>query len=76
MKTVLKVLLALASLFLIVSVMFQQGESNGLAAMGAGSDSLFGGKKKSTGYDAKLSKITVISAVLFLIVNLALVVIM
>ena len=76
MKTVLMVLLALASLILIVSVMFQQGESNGLAAMGAGSDSLFGGKKKSTGYDAKLSKITIISAVLFLIVNLALVVIM
>jgi len=76
MKTVLMVLLALASLILIVSVMFQQGESNGLAAMGASSDSLFGGKKKSTGYDAKLSKITIISAVLFLIVNLALVVIM
>ena len=76
MKTVLMVLLALISVVLIVSVMFQQGESNGLAAMGGGSDSLFGGKKKSTGYDAKLSKLTVIAAVVFLVVNLALVVIM
>ncbi len=76
MKTVLMVLLAVVSVVLIVSVMFQQGESNGLAAMGAGSDSLFGGKKKSTGYDAKLSKLTVIAAVVFLVVNLALVVIM
>ena len=76
MKTVLMVLLALASVILIVSVMFQQGESNGLAAIGGNSDSLFGGKKKSTGNDAKLSKVTVITAVLFLIVNLALVVIM
>ena len=76
MKTVLMVLLALASLILIVSVMFQQGESNGLAAVGGGSDSLFGGKKKSTGNDEKLSKLTVISAVVFLVVNLALVVIM
>ena len=76
MKTVRMVLLALISVVLIVSVMFQQGESNGLAAMGGGSDSLFGGKKKSTGYDAKLSKLTVIAAVVFLVVNLALVVIM
>ena len=76
MKTVLMVLLAIISVVLIVSVMFQQGESNGLAAMGGGSDSLFGGKKKSTGYDAKLSKLTVIAAVVFLVVNLALVVIM
>ena len=75
MKTVLMVLLALIALVLILSVMFQQGESNGLSALGGNSDS-FGGKKKSTGYDAKLSKLTVIAAVLFLIVNLALVIVM
>ena len=76
MKTVLMVLLALIAVILTVSVMFQQGESNGLSAHGGGSDSLFGGKKKSTGYDAKLSKLTVIAAVAILVVNLALVVVM
>lgn len=76
MKTVLMVLLALISVVLVVTVMFQQGESNGLSAVGGGSDSLFGGKKKSTGNDAKLSKLTVICAVVFLVVNLALVVVM
>ena len=75
MKTVLMVLLALIAVCLTVSVMFQQGDSNGLSALGGSSDG-FGGKKKTSGYDAKLSKITVISAVAFLIVNLALVVVM
>ncbi len=74
MKTVLMVLLALIAVVLTVSVMFQQGDSNGLSALGGSSDSF--GKKKSTGYDAKLSKITVIAAVAFLVVNLALVVVM
>ena len=75
MKTVLMVLLAIIAVALILTVMFQQGDSNGLSALGGSSDS-FGGKKKSTGYDAKLSKLTVIAAVLFLVVNLALVIVM
>lgn len=76
MKTVFMILLAVVSVVLTLSVMFQQGESNGLSAVSGGSDSLFGGKKKSTGYDEKLSKLTVITAVVFLIVNLVLVAIM
>lgn len=75
MKYVLMALLALISIVLVLVVMLQQGESNGLGALGGGSDASFG-KKKAKGYDDKLSKLTVIAAVVFLVVNLLLVVIM
>ena len=75
MKIALLVILALISVVLVTVVMLQQGESSGLTALGGGSDSSFG-KKKSKGYDDKLSRLTVISAIAFLVVNLILVVIM
>ncbi|MBQ9826986.1 MAG: preprotein translocase subunit SecG [Firmicutes bacterium] len=75
MKIALLVILALISVVLVLVVMLQQGESSGLTALGGGSDSSFG-KKKSKGYDDKLSRLTVIAAIAFLIVNLILVVIM
>ena len=75
MKIALLVILALISVVLVLVVMLQQGDSNGLSALGGGSDTSFG-KKKSKGYDDKLSRLTVISAIAFLVVNLILVVIM
>ena len=75
MKIVLKVLLALISIVLVAAVLLQQGDSNGLSALGGGSDAMYG-RKKAKGYDDKLAKMTVISAIVFLIVNLILVVIM
>ena len=75
MKIVLKVLLALISIGLVAAVLLQQGDSNGLSALGGGSDAMYG-RKKAKGYDDKLAKMTVISAIVFLIVNLILVVIM
>ena len=75
MKIALMVILALICVVLVAAVLFQQGDSNGLSALGGGSDALYG-KKKAKGYDDKLAKVTVISAVVFLIVNLLLVVVM
>lgn len=73
MKTALMVLLAIASIIMIVSVLLQSSNSDGLSgSIAGGAEQLFG-KKKSRGYDAILSKITVVSAVLFICLSLAIV---
>ncbi|MBR5730379.1 MAG: preprotein translocase subunit SecG [Firmicutes bacterium] len=74
MKTVFMVLLAIIAIVLILAVMFQQGNSNGLSALSGSSDTAF--KKKARGYDEKLSKLTIICAVAFLVVNLILLALM
>lgn len=73
METALMVLLSIASIVLIVSVLLQSGNSDGLSgSIAGGAEQLFG-KKKSRGYEAILSKITVVAAVLFIVIALALV---
>lgn len=73
MKTVLMVVLALASLILIASILLQSGKSAGLSgSIGGGAEQLFG-KKKSKGYEALLGKVTVAGAVFFIVCSLALV---
>lgn len=65
MKTVLMVLIVISSLVLIASVLFQSGNSAGLAgSIGGGAEQLFG-KKKSKGYETILSRITTVCAVVF-----------
>lgn len=73
MKTALLVLLAMASVVLIVSILFQSGSSKGLSgSIAGGAEQLFGAKK-AKGYDAILSKVTVVGAIVFIIVALILV---
>ena len=73
MREFLMVVLALASLVLIASILLQSGKSAGLSgAIGGGAEQLFS-KKKSKGYEAILSKISVIGAVCFILCSLALV---
>ncbi|NLP29916.1 MAG: preprotein translocase subunit SecG [Clostridiales bacterium] len=73
MKTILMIVLALASIILIASILLQSGKSAGLAgSIGGGAEQLFG-KKKSKGYEAILSKVTVVGAVCFILCSLALV---
>lgn len=73
MKIALMVLLAIASIVLILSVLLQSGNSAGLSgSIAGGAEQLFG-KKKSKGYEALLSKITVVCAVLFIVLSLAIV---
>lgn len=73
MKTFLMIVLALASIVLIASILLQSGKSAGLSgAIGGGAEQLFG-KKKSKGYEAILSKVSVIGAVCFILCSLALV---
>ena len=73
MKTALMVLLAMASIIIIASVLLQSSNSDGLSgSIAGGAEQLFG-KKKSKGYEAILSKITVVSAILFIGLSLAIV---
>ena len=73
MHTTLMILLAIASIVLIASVLLQSGNSDGLSgSIAGGAEQLFG-KKKSRGYEAILSKITVVAAILFIVISLVLV---
>ncbi len=73
MKIALMVILALASLVLIASILLQSGKSAGLSgSIGGGAEQLFG-KKKSRGYEALLSKVSVVGAICFILCSLILV---
>lgn len=70
---ILMVILAIASVILIGSILMQSSNSDGLSgSIGGGAEQLFG-KKKSRGYEAILSKITTIAAVLFIVLSLVIV---
>ncbi len=72
MKIVLMILLLIASIVLIASILFQSGNSAGLSgSIGGGAEQLFG-KKKSSGYETILSRITAVGAVIFFICTVAL----
>lgn len=73
MHTFLMVVLLIASIVLIASILMQSGNSDGLSgSIAGGAEQLFG-KKKSRGYDALLSRITTVCAVVYIIVSLAIV---
>lgn len=73
MGIALKIVLAVVSVVLIISILLQSSNSAGLSgSIGGGAEQLFG-KKKSRGYDAILSRIATVAAVLFIIISLVLV---
>lgn len=73
MKIFLMVLMLLASIILIASILLQSGKSAGLSgSIGGGAEQLFG-KKKSKGYEAMLSKVTTVGAIVFIVCSLVLV---
>ncbi|MBR0374801.1 MAG: preprotein translocase subunit SecG [Mogibacterium sp.] len=67
MHNFLMVVLLLSSIVLIASILLQSGNSSGLSgSIAGGAEQLFG-KKKSRGYDALLSKITTVCAVIYIL---------
>lgn len=73
MHTFLMVVLLIASIALIASILMQSGKSDGLSgSISGGAEQLFG-KKKSRGYDALLSKLTTVCAIVYIMVSLAIV---
>ena len=71
MKIALIVLECLASVALILAVMFQSGKDAGLGAM-AGNSETYMGKNKAASLDKKLALATKILAVVWLVLALAL----
>ena len=73
MHTALMVILLIASVILIVSILLQSGNSDGLSgSIAGGAEQLFG-KRKSRGYDALLAKITTVAAIIAIVISLAIV---
>jgi preprotein translocase subunit SecG len=71
MHTVLLSLLVIDAIALIVVVLLQSGKSAGLSgAISGGAEQLFG-KQKARGIDAVLQRITVVLAVLFFVLAVA-----
>ena len=70
MSLALKIVLAVVSVILTISILLQS--SNSAGSIGGGAEQLFG-KKKSQGYEGLLSKISTVTAVLFIVLSLVLV---
>ena len=71
MRIALSILLLLVCLFLIGVVIFQEGNSQGLGAVGGMAESYWG-KNKGRSLEGKLQKLTAIAAALFIILSLVL----
>ena len=65
LKTVLMIILGIVSVILIVSVLAQSSNSDGLSgSIAGGAEQLFN-KKKSQGYEVILRRISIVTSVIF-----------
>lgn len=64
LELIISILLLLVSLILIVSVLMQSSQRSGIGAISGAAETFFG-KNKGRSMDAKLAKITKISAFVF-----------
>lgn len=72
MHIVLSVIQVLACLFLIVTILLQEGASQGVNGVVSGGAETFFGAKKAHGMQAMLSKVTTFVAILFGVLAVAL----
>ena len=70
MELVIGIILIVAALFLIIAVLMQHGKDHNLSGTIAGASESFFGKSKSTTLDKKLSVLTSIVAVVFVVLVL------
>ncbi|NLA70264.1 MAG: preprotein translocase subunit SecG [Clostridiales bacterium] len=73
MHTALMIGLLIASIILIISILLQSSNSDGLSGSIAGGAEQHFGKKKSKGYDALLSRVTTIAAAIYIVLSLVIV---
>lgn len=73
-RIILSIILGLDCLALIVLVLMQQGKSAGLSGAIAGGAETFFGKKKAASYEGKMELLTKITAVVFMVLAIILVV--
>lgn len=67
--TILTVLLVITALVVIVSVLMQQGNRQGLGAISGGAETFFG-KNKAKSYEGKLALATKVGAAVFIVLSL------
>ncbi len=72
METVLTILYIIVCLALTVIVLMQQGKSAGLTGSISGAAETYWGKNKGRSMEGKLEKATVVLAILFIVLSLAL----
>ncbi|WP_209511395.1 preprotein translocase subunit SecG [Sedimentibacter acidaminivorans] len=74
-ELIVRIFLIIASLILIASILLQSGKSAGMSGEIAGGAESIWGKNKGRSYEGKLEKLTTISAIIFVVASLALIVI-
>lgn len=72
MTTLFTITILVSSLSLIASILMQEGSSEGLGSIGGNAPDSMWGKNRGTSKAAMLKKVTVVSAVIFIISAIAL----
>ncbi len=72
MQTFFSILILVSSLTLIMSVLLQEGNDEGLGALGGNSPDSQWGKNRGTSKEAMLQKLTIAAAAIFMISALVL----
>ena len=67
---ILDIVLILISIVLIIAVLLQQGQRQGLGAISGGAETFFG-KNRAKSYEAKMAKVTKIGAAIFIVAAIA-----
>mgnify|MGYP002546382828 CR=1 FL=1 len=70
LSVIIDIILILVSIVLIIAVLLQQGQRQGLGAIAGGAETFFG-KNKAKSYEAKMAKITKIGAAIFIVAAIA-----
>ena len=68
LSIIIDIVLILISIVLIVAVLMQEGQRQGLGAIGGGAETFFG-KNKAKSMEGRLQKYTKIAAVVFIILG-------
>lgn len=72
MTTLFSITILASSIALIVSVLFQEGNDEGLGTIGGNAPDSLWGKNRGTSKQAMLKRITTVSAIIFIISAIAL----
>ena len=71
----LQILIVITAIVLIVSVMMQKSDSDGVSSLMGGNSDTFFGKNQTTTLEGKLALVTKISAALFVVLALVIVIV-
>ena len=75
MSIAINILMVIASIALIISVLLQSSDDNGLGALSGTTAETFFGKNKMSSLEGKLAMITKVSAVVFVVLAILMLII-